>query len=159
MQKVYRLQKQKYATPEAILSGEGTMRVGGRWNKRGVPLIYTATTPELAILETLVHFEGTPYDDLPPFVLVTLIIPDSIVATKLEDLPSDWAAVPASLSTQKFTEKWLKERLFLALKVPSAIVPKSLNILLNPHHPKIEEVQIVEIESFLFDKRLLGKSK
>jgi len=44
----------------------------------GTPLIYTSTTPELVLLETLVHLNGTPLRDRPPLVRITIELPDSI---------------------------------------------------------------------------------
>ena len=35
--------------------GEGALTVGGRWNKIGIPMIYTADSLALAALETIVH--------------------------------------------------------------------------------------------------------
>jgi RES domain-containing protein len=37
------------------LSGAGAKITGGRWNRDGVPVIYTASSPALACLETVVH--------------------------------------------------------------------------------------------------------
>ena len=156
--KIYRFQKQKYATHESILSGQGAFLVGGRWNKRFTLLVYTSTTPELALLETLVHLEGTPYQDLPPMSLATLEIPDdSILEVKIKELPTNWQEIPAPLSTQLFTQPWLNEKKFLALKIHSVILPISFNVLLNPLHSRISNIKILDIQTFSFDSRLTTK--
>jgi RES domain-containing protein len=153
--RVYRLQKSKYATREAILSGEGAARTGGRWNKVGTPLVYTSATPELALLEVLVHLEGTPIEDLPPFSLVILEIPDdSINQVSFTDLPDNWRDFPAPLSLIDITQPWLRSSSHLTLKIPSAVMPLSFNFLLNPKHTAIEKVHISEIIPFVFDNRL-----
>ena len=43
---VYRLCKSTYIADP--LSAEGARRVGGRWNPKGFPILYTSATPELA---------------------------------------------------------------------------------------------------------------
>ncbi len=40
MRRVWRLVTARYA--ETAFSGEGARRYGGRWNPKGVPVIYTA---------------------------------------------------------------------------------------------------------------------
>jgi RES domain-containing protein len=42
----------------------------------------------------------------------------------------------------------------LLLQVPSAIVPKEYNFLLNPLHPQFNAVKVVDMEPFTFDLRL-----
>lgn len=158
---VYRIQQLKYSQNRGdILSGEGARLLGGRWSKVGTPLIYTAATPELALLEVLVHLEGTPPEDLPPLAIITLQIPDeNILKTKFEELPQHWQNVPAPKSLQNFTNKWLEEHIYFAMQIPSAVMPKSNNYLLNPLHEALKEVNIIEIEPYTLDSRLLGKTK
>lgn len=153
---VYRIQKSKYTTRAAILSGEGAARTGGRWNKRGTPLIYTSATPELALLEVLVHLEGTPVEDLPPFSLVILEIPDDTWRVlSISDLPNNWTDLPAPISLTNITQPWLASLSHLVLKIPSVVMPLSSNFLLNPRHSAIEKVGIIEIIPFTFDNRLM----
>jgi RES domain-containing protein len=155
MIEVYRIQKTEYATKEAILSGKGAARIGGRWNRVDTPLIYTCSTLELAILEVLVHLEGTTFDDLPDFVRVRLALPnDSITDVQADTLPLDWNTIPYNTTTQDFTQDWLTDRNTLAMRVPSAVVPTSFNYLINPRHPLISTVEILDIQDFSFDNRL-----
>ncbi|RME73410.1 MAG: RES domain-containing protein, partial [Verrucomicrobia bacterium] len=53
MPTVWRLVRERYA--DAAFSGEGAAKFGGRWNSRGIGLVYTSETRALAALETLVH--------------------------------------------------------------------------------------------------------
>jgi len=50
---VWRITRQLYDP----LDGEGARRVGGRWNSAGRPVVYTAGSQSLAILEALIHLE------------------------------------------------------------------------------------------------------
>jgi RES domain-containing protein len=53
MPEAWRIVKEKHVG--AAFSGEGAAKTGGRWNSRGVPVVYTSSTKSLAALETLVH--------------------------------------------------------------------------------------------------------
>lgn len=155
MFEVYRIQKKEYATKEAILSGKGAARIGGRWNRVDTPLVYTCSTLELAILEVLVHLEGTTFDDLPDLARVMLALPhESIIEVQAHTLPPDWNTIPYNTTTQDFTQDWLANRSALAMRVPSAVVPTSFNYLINPRHPLISTIQILDICEFSFDSRL-----
>jgi RES domain-containing protein len=81
---VYRLVKERFLnTP---LSAEGARRYGGRWNPVGVGILYTSASPELALLEQLVHLPALPYEDLPKLFLLTLALPEQ--PEKLTSLPA-----------------------------------------------------------------------
>ena len=41
------------------------------------------------------------------------------------------------------------------LRVPSAIVPESFNVLLNPLHPDAAKVVVVDYREWPWDRRLL----
>src|SRR5258708_25551086 len=73
--KVFRLAKEKLGRYRADdLSGNGAALAGGRWNPRGVPVLYTCCHASTAVLEARVHASGL----LPVanFYLVTLEVPD-----------------------------------------------------------------------------------
>ena len=70
---VYRILKEPYwDDPLSVIGAEIT---GGRWNPPGQGILYTATSPELALLETLVHFPKVVYKQLPRLRVFTLEIP------------------------------------------------------------------------------------
>jgi RES domain-containing protein len=48
MPDAWRIVKEKHAT--VAFSGEGAAKSGGRWNSRGVPVVYTSSTKSLAAL-------------------------------------------------------------------------------------------------------------
>lgn len=154
---LYRIQKDKHR--DTILTGEGARLNGGRWNVVGRPLVYTSSSMELALLETTVHFDGTPPADLPPYILVTIEIPDHLVVyVDPESLPTDWELYddyPAE-ELDAFLQDTFRQTGSLAIAVPTVIIPQSLgrNILLNPLDPKISEVKIVDIRPYIIDPRL-----
>ncbi|MFN3490402.1 MAG: RES family NAD+ phosphorylase, partial [Emticicia sp.] len=73
---VFRLSSAKYATD---LSGTGAKIHGGRWNRKGDAVLYTAGTRALALVEVLVH---TTNAFLPlNYQLITIYIPDDSILT------------------------------------------------------------------------------
>jgi RES domain-containing protein len=150
--RVYRLSKEKYARD---LSGKGAERIGGRWNSKGVPMLYTANSRALCVAEIAVH---VPLGILPiDYCLVSLEIPDDSIGELSEKLlPDDWKSFPHVESTQQLGNKHIAEQGTLALKVPSAVVQGECNYLLNPLHARFAEVKLVGVEPFEFDGRLFG---
>src|SRR5699024_12459459 len=49
---LYRLAKEEYIRD---LSGTGARLYGGRWNKKGMPMLYTSEHRSMALLELFVH--------------------------------------------------------------------------------------------------------
>lgn len=147
---VYRLSRAKYAND---LSGKGAELAGGRWNSKGIALIYTGQNIALCMTEVAVHI---PFGIIPvDYELITLEIPDDeIYELKKTQLPEDWKSLPNSYSTQTFGDDFVKNGKHLVLKVPSAVVQGEFNFLINPLHPKIKKVKIKKKETFSFDQRL-----
>lgn len=120
---VYRIQKRQFI--DSMFTGEGARLNGGRWNPIGVPLLYTSTTPELALLETVVHLDGTPIRDLPPFVRVTIELPDFIEEVNPSDLPAGWDLIRFPDELPFFLLPRLKPAYpALAFSVPSVILDR-----------------------------------
>ena len=130
--KLYRITNSKYADD---LSGKGAEIYGGRWNSPGKPVLYTSVTKSLSLLEVLVHL---PYGITPKdLVLISLSISlDTKDIFLPSELPDNWKQIPPSRQTREIGDQWLNERGFLALQVPSVILPGEHNILLNPVHLK-----------------------
>ena len=131
--------------PYADLSGEGARRAGGRWNSPGLPLVYLAAEASLALLEVRVHL------DLPLDML-----PDDYIYLEVElgDLPIEDAGLGASADEcRQAGDEWLASLRTPLMRVPSAIVPHSRNILLNPRHPAAA-ASIAATYPCVFDPRL-----
>jgi len=150
---VYRINKEPYHTDP--LSVIGSHRHGGRWNPKGVGILYTSRTPELALLETLVHLPPITLAELPQLWLRTLRLPDIdvfwITAAKL---PAYWKSGTLA-ETQTILTEWLTEPFCLAVAVPSVIMDESYNLLLHPQHPDFTKVEILNQRPIPFDSRLL----
>lgn len=149
---VWRLTKARHAA--TALSGYGSTLRAGRWHLRGTPAVYAASSPALALLETLVHVER---NDLLRFELVVIPITfDDALAERLNapELPADWQAWPHPASTQRVGQAWFDGRRSVVLDVPSAVVPHERNVVLNPLHPRFGEVEVGSPEPFPLDPRL-----
>lgn len=151
---VFRLSKAEFSRD---LSGKGAQICGGRWNSKGVAVLYTSQSRALCTTEIAVH---TPLGNLPTnYQIISINLPDDIEIDELkaENLPSDWRTFPHSFSTQKIGNQFIKNNAFLVLKVPLVIVPGEFNYLINPNHNDFNKIKINAVDSFNFDERLFLK--
>ncbi|WP_305952386.1 RES family NAD+ phosphorylase [Emticicia oligotrophica] len=148
---VFRLSSAKYAND---LSGTGAKIHGGRWNRKGDAVLYTAGTRALALVEVLVH---TTNAFLPlNYRLITIYIPDdSILTIPTKSLPDDWNNTEPSDSTTKISTSWLSTTEYLTMRVPSVVVEGEYNFLINPAHPDFSKIKVLRNEAFNFDNRLM----
>lgn len=139
----------------SVLSGNGGLATAGRWNEKGVRIVYASTTPELAVLEALVHIE--PGNVPPSLVLVPIEIDSRVVIEEMDPrtLPKNWSDTPAPASVQRIGRAWIDSSRSAILSVPSAIVTMSRNLLINPHHRDIRRLRALAPIPFPGDPRLL----
>ncbi len=131
---------------------------GGRWNLKGIPLIYTTESPALCLLEVLVHLNPT---HIPAYYLITIEVPDSICTYPLAALPPDWRATGSArpLPSQIFLMPWLREPDCLVASLPSAILPMMANYLINPRHALFADCRVIESIPFAIDERLYDPAR
>jgi RES domain-containing protein len=136
-------------------SGEGARRYGGRWNSRGVPMVYCSSSLALAAIELFVHLD--PSQAPPDLVSVSATLPEGEPARTiaLEELPPDWQA--ETVATRELGDGWIRSASSLALRVPSVPIRSDWNVLLNPLHPLIAEVQLDAPQPFVFDARMFER--
>lgn len=150
MIQVYRIAKQKYIED---LTGIGAKTVGGRWNPKGVAVLYTSTSAALSALEVLAHLPAAYFPD--DMSIATIELPEEPVSEiPFDKLPDNWNKTPPPNDIQNFAMRWISENKYLGLKVPSIIIPKERNLLINPLHPEFYSVKLVNVEPFSFDTRL-----
>jgi RES domain-containing protein len=151
---VYRLSGEKYKND---LSGRGAERAGGRWNSKGVAMLYTCQSRALCTTEIAVH---TPLGIVPSnYWLTTIEIPDAtqILEIDIASLPKDWKSFPHPHSTQVIGDNFVSANEYLIMKVPSAVVQGDFNYLVNPAHSLSQSLKIKSTELFEFDERLFIK--
>ena len=136
------------------LTGIGSRLYGGRWNRKGIGVVYTSESRALALVEILVN---VPFSILPSQLgMATIEIGEKIRAEEIDpyELPKDWHKFPPPLELAEIGSKWAVSNKSLALRVPSAVVPREFNILINLRHPDIKHVVVVDVEAFDVDRRL-----
>ncbi|MBI4579680.1 MAG: RES domain-containing protein [Planctomycetes bacterium] len=135
-------------------TGEGARRAGGRWNSPGIPIVYTASTASLAMLEMLVHIESQ--DLLNRYVLFEVSFDEALVETvKVKELPRTWRKSPTPAAIRQVGDEWAGEQRSVVLRVPSVVVPTEWNYLLNPAHPEFAKIAIGPRKAVKFDPRLI----
>lgn len=138
------------------MCGIGAKTTGGRWNRQGTALVYTASTRALACLETVVHLGsgGLPLNRY----LVRIEIPDDMWAARktLTDktAPVGWDAIPPGKDSLDVGDSWVKAGSSCILEVPSIIVPEELNVLINPAHADARRIVAVKVRKWLYDARI-----
>ena len=137
------------------LAGDGGRRASGRWHTRGRRIVYCSESPAAALLEILVHFEIDVRDLPAKYRLLKLHAPDKLLldVVTVADLPADW--LERTDVTRATGDRWLHAGRSPLLRVPSAVVPETFNVLLNPVHPDATQLTAVQISEHVLDPRLL----
>ncbi len=71
------------------------------------------------------------------------------------DLPPGWREIGSPEARALGTE-WLRSGRTAMLAVPSAVVPREHNVLINPHHPGAARIAVSAPEPLAWDSRLFG---
>ena len=150
----WRLVDAKFA--DDVFSGEGARLFGGRWNKKGHRVVYTAGTISLATLELVVT---TPRAQrLRDYVVSSCAFPRELVEEVDEArLPENWRDYPPPPELKEIGTDWLLSGSSAVLSVPSAVIPilTERNYLLNPEHPDFSTIHMNAATPFQLDFRLL----
>ncbi|HSK74789.1 MAG TPA: RES family NAD+ phosphorylase [Pyrinomonadaceae bacterium] len=152
MPAAFRIIKTKYV--ENAFDGEGARLFGGRWNSRGTPMIYTAESVSLAALEMLVHLENA--DLFASYSIIKIEFHENLTEKlDISNLPRNWKNSPAPKKLLQIGDEWIRSQTSAILQVPSAIIEKEFNFLINPLHSDFGQIKINLPEPFSFDKRLM----
>ena len=112
--------------------GEGSFRVGGRWNSPGIRAVYAALDPATAILEVAVH-KGFSTLDTEPHMMTTarIIDPEEVHVVMPEDIPNPNWLVPAEPgpNQQAFGNALLAAHRFVM--IPSVVSRQSWNVIFD----------------------------
>jgi RES domain-containing protein len=134
------------------LMGVGGLRAPGRWHKRGMPVVYLAESPAGALLEACVH---TSANDVPPNYTLLCVEADARVSLEHLDvsiISADW--IKRVEVTREIGTAWLREQRSCLLRIPSALVPATFNVMLNPLHADAPALHIKSVVKYPFDPRI-----
>ena len=138
------------------LSGGGAKKMGGRWNTKGMAVVYASSTIALATLETLAHLGDN--ISIRNAFLVGITVPKSVWAARAiiaaASLPPSWVAEPPGKASTDFGDAWLMSNAAALMLVPSIIVPEEYNVLINPAHPSVARMSSAVARQYLYDPRL-----
>lgn len=135
------------------LSGLGGVHRSGRWHHAGVPVVYLSESPALALLEVMANFDLAP-DEFPVAYQLLEVDCASVGTLSVDDgqLAEQWA--DQRPLTQRIGSEWLAAGASALLKLPSAVVARSWNCLLNPRHADAARATIRSSSRHPFDQRL-----
>lgn len=122
----------------------------GRWTSASTEAVYASTTPAAALLEFLVHADGTPAESA---WLAKAQIPRDRI-TVLHAYPSTWRERPYRDDVRHVGDAWASSHQSLAAQVPSALCEETHNVLLNPAHVDAPLLQGVHVVPIRIDERL-----
>ena len=149
---VYRIVDSEFAAE--TYSGKGAEDFPGRWNNKGVPVIYTSGSLALCAMELFVHLNDIGRHGR--YVSIAATIPKSagILSITGSRLPENWKIDPPPAETRNLGSRWATSKNSAVLKVSSVVVPGEFNYLLNPRHPDFSKIRVHNPVPFLYDDRM-----
>jgi RES domain-containing protein len=148
----WRIDQKKHA--DTWHSGEGSFRVGGRWNTAGVRAVYASLDPATACLEVAVHKGFRVLDAMPHYVTTGRVLDMAdvhIVAP--DDVPNPNWLIPStpSQNQQNFGDNLLKQHIFTL--IPSAVSRHSWNLIFDADRAAGKYGDVFQ-ERFALDPRI-----
>jgi RES domain-containing protein len=136
------------------LDGRGGLQASARWHTRGRPVIYLATSPAGALVEVLVRLELGPEYFPRSYTMLKAQAPDDIRPLQVEanSLPENWRE--DMVLTRSWGDEWLAAAESALFDVPSAILPETSNMLLNPLHADARRIHVLWHRAYPYDRRL-----
>ncbi|WP_372614188.1 RES family NAD+ phosphorylase [Halomonas sp.] len=133
----------------------GSYHDGGRWNEPGHPALYFGTSASVALLE-MGHYIPAPRQVPRDFVMGTYEVEtDAIDTVDPNSLPEDWDRFPYPASTQAIGTDFLVAGKHLVLLAPSAAACGIDQIaVVNPNHPDLQRLCLVQTRDQLYNPRL-----
>jgi len=147
---LYRLTRRRHAD----LTGAGGWLQTGRWHARKGPILYTAESRALAMLETLVNLE-VELTNLPDdYGYQVIEAPDDDYETVQRQMILPGGKLDHPSKTAAYGSRWLLEMRSLLLVVPSIVIPRESNVIVNPYHPGAKAITTTFEADVQWDSRL-----
>src|ERR1700751_6117885 len=91
----------------AAFSGKGAWRYGGRWNSRGVRVIYTSEHQSTAALEVFIH--NKPFSPDQKYKAFHLVCPDSLTEIfPVKKFQKNGRPTPPLADTREIGDRWVQ---------------------------------------------------
>ena len=178
---IFRLFRSKYSPKDPT----GAKLFGGRWNSPGTEMLYASSSLALACLEVLVHIRDT---DLVPsdYIFCEIRFTKKFLLPWYSRPLRTKALIESTVLSREYGDKYLsrgrpnrgypvlpalligpepeprripeQRRQCPVHVVPSVIIPREWNYLINPNHPHFSELTWSDPQPFAFDPRLLRAS-
>lgn len=148
---VYRICNPLYSDD---LTGFGAKLFGGRWNSKGIAMLYVSEYISLAVVEMLVHNQFQDFKI--ELSLLHISFPETfeVKEIKLSKMKPDWKEDFGY--TQFMGDQFIQSSSHAILKIPSAIITQEHNYIINPLHTDFKKIKIVETSTLHTDKRLFS---
>ena len=103
-----------------------------------------------ALLEALVHLELNPARLPKAYRLLKVGVPPDVSTRRVSasDLVQDW--VSDETATRTVGDEWLASKSTALLRVPSAVIPETFNVLLNPEHKQAQQLRILSQREYVW---------
>jgi RES domain-containing protein len=148
---VYRITAAQYA---GDISGIGAEKYGGRWNRRGQPVVYASFSRALALLELLVNLKA-PQDFSRPYTFTVIEVEDMDIIEISTDLLRSFGAGHHYEASRTLADDCWQRLNAMGISVPSAVLPYESNLVLNVQHPEFHRrVKVLRTEPYEIESRL-----
>ena len=139
-------------TEALAFDGAGGLAKPGRWHT-SARVLYCAEAAAGALLEARVHLYAHPRRLPSGYRFARFLLPDLAVETVADrELPENWWV--HKRTTRSMGDAWLARGESAALRVPSAILEHTCNVVLNLGHPALRGLAPPELTAHRFDARL-----
>ena len=148
---VFRIAKEEFSK-ELTASGRAN-----RWNIDDQFMIYTGSSRSLSTLELIVHKNSVQPAMKYKVKIISIADEENLFTQILQgSLSKSWRNMIAYPELQRLGSEWYQKQTSLVLKVPSAVIPKEYNYIINTKHPNFEgKVSLVRTEDYFWDERLI----
>ena len=148
---VYRIDKKKY---KDTFPPKGSIYSEGRWNTKGIFVVYTSESVSLAKLETLAN-SGSKIPKNRALRIIEVADSSPLIQITVKDLPNDCQSIPSPKELSSIIKKIIDSGDYVGAIIPSVQSPWDNNVLLFPDFKDFRKyVKEMESEDEYFDPRL-----
>ena len=118
-------------------------------------MLYFSEHLSLCVLELLTRVDYEFLSQDYAFIEVEISERSITTISDMDVISEDWRLDPPVSVTKDFGSQWLTKNENLAMFVPSAVLPRERNILINPKHLSISKLKILDEGPLELDPRMI----